>query len=299
GGVLERIPEGVRHVFVVDDACPDHSGQLAAGRNDPRVTVIAHARNLGVGAAMASGYRAALAAGADVVVKIDADGQMDPALIDQFVRPIAEGRADYTKGNRFFRLDSLKGMPVIRLLGNSLLSLVNKMSSGYWDIMDPTNGYTAIHARVLRMIPLEKLSPRYFFESDMLFRLGTLRAVVRDVPMDAIYEGAPSSLRIGKVLTDFPLRYVTRVLKRVFYAYFLRDFNAGTVQLSLGALLVLAGSAWGAWHWWESIATGQAATTGTVMLAALPILLGGQLLIAALNYDIANVPRRPLHPSLG
>lgn len=297
--VLARIPEEVERIYVIDDACPQHTGDhVSASSGDPRITVITHAQNRGVGGATVSGFQAALADGMDVIVKLDGDGQMNPELLRHVVRPIIEGRADYTKGNRFFRLDSLRGMPPMRLLGNAVLSFVNKLSSGYWDVMDPTNGYVAIHAKVLRLVPLDKLAPRYFFESDMLFRLGTLRAAVVDVPMDAIYGDEVSSLRISRVLLDFPLRYLSRIAKRTFYTYFLRDFNAGTVQLCAGLMLMVFGAAWGLKHWLISVNTGVVASTGTVMIAALPILLGGHLLISALNFDIANIPRRALHPML-
>jgi dolichol-phosphate mannosyltransferase len=245
-----------------------------------------------------AGIRAALAEGADVIVKLDGDGQMDPALIPALVRPIVEERADYAKGNRFFELDDLAAMPSVRVFGNAMLSLVNKASSGYWDVMDPTNGFVAIHGRVAARLPLDKIADDYFFESDMLFRLGTLRAVVLDMPMVARYDGAPSSLRIGSVALRFPLRYLGRCMKRVFYNYFLRDFNAGTVQIVLALLLLAGGGGFGLWHWYESIRTGIPATSGTVMLAALPVLFAGHLLISAINFDIAHVPRRPLHPHL-
>jgi hypothetical protein len=179
-----------------------------------------------------------------------------------------------------------------------MLSLVNKMASGYWDLMDPTNGFTALHATVARALPFEKVANDYFFESDLLFRLATLRAVAVDVPMPASYGSAPSSLRVGRVAATFPGRYLVRTFKRIFYSYFLRDFNAGTVQLVLGSLLFLFGVIFGAYHWHQSIVSGIPATSGTIMLAALPVLLGGQLLIGWLNHDIANVPRRPLHLQL-
>lgn len=297
--VLRKMPPEVERIYVVDDACPDDSGKFVSEfEQDKRIAVITHSANKGVGGAVVSGYLAALNDGMDIVVKIDGDGQMDPALLSHFVRPIVEGRADYTKGNRFFELDSLQSMPKIRLLGNALLSLINKLASGYWDVMDPTNGYTAIHAKVLARIPLDKLANRYFFESDMLFRLGTLRAAVMDIPMDAHYDGEKSNLRIGQVLINFPGKYLNRFFKRIFYNYFLRDFNAGTVQLVFGMLLLMFGSAWGIAHWIASASLGIAATAGTVMLAAIPILLGGQLLIAALNFDIANAPKRCLHSML-
>jgi dolichol-phosphate mannosyltransferase len=298
-GVLRKMPSEVERIYVIDDACPEASGKLVSqSEQDKRIAVITHSANKGVGGAVVSGYLAALSDGMDIVVKIDGDGQMDPALLSRFIRPIVEGRADYTKGNRFFELDSLQSMPKIRLLGNALLSLVNKLASGYWDVMDPTNGYTAIHVKVLTRIPLDKLANRYFFESDMLFRLGTLRAAVLDIPMDAHYDGEKSNLRIGHVLIDFPGKYLNRFFKRIFYNYFLRDFNAGTVQLVFGMMLLMFGSAWGIVHWVASASLGIAATAGTVMMAAIPILLGGQLLIASLNFDIANAPKRCLHSML-
>jgi dolichol-phosphate mannosyltransferase len=298
-GVLAGIGREVDAVYVVDDACPEATGQyVTASCPDSRVRVIRNETNLGVGGATMRGYRAAMDEGMDVLVKLDGDGQMDAARIASLVRPILAAEADYAKGNRFFDLDDAAGMPPVRLIGNSLLSLVNKMASGYWDVMDPTNGFTALHAAVCRALPLEKISRDYFFESDMLFRLATLRAVVVDVPMPAHYGNEKSNLRVGRAAATFPGRFLLRTLKRYFYCYFLRDFNAGTAQFVIGFLLALGGAIFGGVHWLESIESGIPATSGTIMLAALPVLLGGHLLISALNYDIAHVPRRPLHPQL-
>ena len=185
-------------------------------------------------------------------------------------------------------------MPRVRLLGNAMLSLVNKIASGYWDVMDPTNGYTAIHRAALSQLPLDKLDRGYFFESDMLFRLYTIRAVVRDVPMPAKYEDETSSLRIGRIALSFPIKYLRAMVKRLFYSYFLRDFNAATVQFVLALLIGTAGVAFGVDKWMESNATGVPATSGAVMLAALPVMVAVQLLLAALQYDLQNVPREPL-----
>ncbi len=241
-----------------------------------------------------TGYRRALAEQADIVVKIDGDGQMDPALIPAFVRPLAAGLADYAKGNRFFWLDGLAEMPHLRLFGNAVLSFIAKLATGYWNLMDPTNGYTAIHRTALAALPLSRIDRRYFFESDMLFRLYTIRAVALDVPMRAHYGTETSSLSVRRAAVSFPLLYANRLAKRFFYAYVLRDFNAGSAATVLGALLVFAGAAFGAVKWLASYASGVPSTTGSVMLAAIPLLLGGHLLISAFNYDIANVPRQPL-----
>jgi len=230
----------------------------------------------------------------DIVVKIDGDGQMDPALISKFIKPVINGDADYTKGNRFWKIESLLQMPFIRKAGNALLSFINKISSGYWNIMDPTNGFTAIHRSALEALPLEKINRGYFFESDMLFRLGTIRAVVRDVPMDSVYGDEKSHLNITKVLFQFSPRYLACYVKRVFYTYFLRDFNIASVELVLGLALVIFGALFGASAWIESSATGELTSTGTVMIAVLPLIIGIQLLLNSLNYDISNIPEIPL-----
>jgi len=293
--VLRDIGPEVFAIFVVDDACPEQTATLVREEcTDARVTVLAHAENQGVGGAMITGYKAALLGGADVVVKIDGDGQMDPALIPRFVEPILSGDADYTKGNRFYDLAFLRAMPKARLIGNAMVSLVSKVASGYWDIMDPTNGYSAIHRTALAALPLEKLDRGYFFESDMLFRLYTIRAVVRDVPIPARYRGETSSLRIGHVAMAFPFKYLRAAIKRIFYAYFLRDFNAGTLQLCLGLLIAGSGAAYGAARWIHSSIMGVPTTSGAVMLAALPVLIGVQLLLGALHFDVQNVPREAL-----
>lgn len=293
--VIERVGPEVSHIFVVDDACPEGSGHLVVEQcRDPRVRVVFHEQNQGVGGAVLTGYRHAIDEAVDVIVKVDGDGQMDPALIPRFVAPILRGEADYTKGNRFYDLRHIARMPGIRLFGNAVLSFMAKFSTGYWDIFDPTNGYTAVSARVAAVLPLERLSKRYFFETDMLFRLGTYRAVVMDVPMDAKYEDETSSLRIGQVLGEFLSKHVRNFAKRIFYSYFLRDLSVASLELLFGAAMLAFGMSFGLYHWWLSNSTAQLASTGTVMLAAMPVLVGLQLLLAFLAYDIASVPRMPI-----
>lgn len=293
--LLARMGPEVARILVVDDACPEQTGNLVERVcRDARIAVLRHPENRGVGGALITGYRAALADGAEIVVKVDGDGQMDPAFIPTLIRSILAGRADYAKGNRFYDLELLRAMPRVRLIGNGILSLVNKVASGYWDVMDPTNGFTAIHRAALGQLSLDKLDRGYFFESDMLFRLYTIRAVVRDVPMPAKYENETSSLRIGRVAVSFPFKYLRAALKRFFYSYFLRDFNAATIQFLIAIVMGAAGGAFGIAKWVESNQTGVPATPGAVMLAALPLLVAIQLLLAALHYDIQNVPREPL-----
>jgi len=289
--VVRGVLDQVDHVYCIDDACPEQSGRVLEQQlSDPRLTMLYNSTNLGVGGAVKAGYRAALQDGFDIVVKIDGDGQMDPALIPSLCGPIRDRRADYCKGNRFFELAYLQSMPALRLFGNTVLSLFSKVSSGYWRILDPTNGFTAVHAEALRSVPLDKIANRYFFESDFLFRLNIARAVVQDVPMLARYGEEKSSLRIHRVILPFLLGHLRNACKRVFYTYFLRDFNIATLELLVGSALAIFGLVFGVSAWSASLASGVPSTAGTVMLAGLSFLLGVQFLLAFLNYDIQNVP---------
>jgi hypothetical protein len=175
---------------------------------------------------------------------------------------------------------------------------MTKISSGYWDLFDPTNGYTAIHADVARHLPFKKISSRYFFETDMLFRLNILRAVVVDVPMDAKYSDEVSNLKISKIMGEFFFKHIRNFMKRIFYNYYLRDLSLASIELPLGLVLLLSGTSFGLYHWLESAREGAATPAGTVMLAALPILMGMQLILAFLGYDIASVPHKPMHRGL-
>lgn len=244
------------------------------------------------------GYQEACAKHYDCIVKIDGDGQMDPKLISNFVAPILNGEADYTKGNRFYNPEDVAAMPAVRLFGNATLSFMNKISSGYWNTFDPTNGYTAISCLVADQLPLNKISKRYFFETDMLFRLGTIGAVVKDIPMKAIYADEVSNLKIRDILLKFIVGHSRNFIKRIVYNYYLRDFSAASIELILGLILLISGISFGAYSWWQSTAWGIPATSGTVMLAALPIIIGNQLLLSFLHFDVASQPSMPLHPRL-
>lgn len=293
--VIKSIGPEVSRIYAVDDCCPEGSGSFVEENcNDPRVRVIRNEKNEGVGGAVMHGYRAAIADGMDIIVKIDGDGQMDPGLLPDFVCPIIAGEADYTKGNRFFDLEQIHAMPKMRIFGNAVLSLMAKLSSGYWSIFDPTNGYTAIHRDVASCLPLEKISKRYFFETDMLFRLNTFSAVVVDVPMDAKYDDEVSNLKISRILGEFIVKHAQNFVKRFFYTYYLRGMSVASLELPLGVLLLTAGMLYGVIHWLQSWTHGTVTPAGTVMLAAMPVIVGIQFILAFVAYDVANAPRRPL-----
>jgi dolichol-phosphate mannosyltransferase len=297
--VIAAIGSEVQRIYCVDDACPDASGDhVAAHCRDPRVVVLRHEHNQGVGGAVMTGYRAAMDDGADVIVKIDGDGQMDPGLLPLFVAPILRGDADYTKGNRFWDLRNIQRMPLVRRIGNLGLSFMAKLSSGYWDLFDPTNGYTAIHARVAARLPFDAISRRYLFETDMLFRLNTLRAVVVDVPMDARYGDERSHLRVGRALVEFAWKHLRNVGKRIAYNYFLRDLSIASLELIAGVALLAFAALFGGFHWAQAVATGAPTPLGTVMIATVSAISGLQFLLAFIGYDIASVPRAVVHRAL-
>lgn len=295
-GVIRRIGAEVLRIYVVDDCCPDGSGSFVENNcEDERVIVIRNPENQGVGGAVMTGYRAAIDDGMDIIVKVDGDGQMDPRLIPDMVAPILAGEADYTKGNRFYDLEEIHAMPKTRLIGNAVLSFMTKLSSGYWNIFDPTNGYTAIHRDVAQRLPFKKISRGYFFETDILFRLNILHAVVVDIPMDAKYADEVSNLRISRIAGEFLLKHCRNLGKRIFYNYYLRDMSLASIELPLGIAMFLFGLIFGIYHWAQSIAEGVSSSSGTVMLSALPVIIGLQLILAFLGHDISSVPNRPFH----
>lgn len=297
--VIKKIGDEVWRIYVVDDCCPEGSGNhVKESVTDPRVRVVFNADNLGVGGAVMAGYGAAIADGAEVIVKIDGDGQMNPGIIPRFVAPILKGQADYTKGNRFYDLKHISQMPTARLFGNAVLSFMTKLSTGYWNIFDPANGYTAIHAKVAASMPMDRISRRYFFETDMLFRLNTMRAVVVDIPMGAVYGDERSHLKILKILGEFLIKHARNLMKRIFYNYFLRDMTLASVELVVGGGLFLFGLVFGSVHWIKAVKIGAATPLGTIMIAAMSLLVGLQLILAFLGFDISNVPKRPIHDDL-
>ncbi|GJM05526.1 MAG: hypothetical protein DHS20C09_15220 [marine bacterium B5-7] len=292
--VLKKIPDYVNTIYCVDDGCPDKTGKhIEDNNNDSRVTVLYHDTNKGVGAAMITGYKAAIDDNSGIVVKIDGDGQMDPELIQNFINPILNNQADYAKGNRFFDIENISSMPKLRLFGNAVLSFMCKFSTGYWNIFDPNNGYTAINTKTLKHIPLDKINNGYFFESDMLFRLNTLRAVVVDVPMNARYGEETSHLNIFTSAFIFGFNHSSNFFKRILYNYFIRDFSVASLEWLLGPLMITFSLLFGINEWYVSTSTGVTATAGTVMLAALPMIVGIQMILSALSYDIENMPTIP------
>ena len=295
--VISEIPSSVDFIYVVDDACPENSGDLVAAHGvDPRVKVLRHKVNQGVGAAMMTGYDQALSDGAEIIVKIDGDGQMDISLLERIVAPIVRGEADYVKGNRFYNLQQIWRMPKIRILGNAILSFFAKSSSGYYTVFDPNNGFTGISRYALQQINFSQINKRYFFETDMLFQLNCARGVVLDVPMPARYGNEISNLKIHKILLPFLFNNFRNFWKRIFYTYYLRDFNLGSIELPMGFFSLSFGLLDGMTNWYDSSRSGIPTPMGAQFVVAICVLVGVQLLLSFFNFDVGNTPNRPISP---
>lgn len=288
--VIRSIPAKFETIVCVDDASPDDTSARIAALADPRVTVVRHAHNGGVGAAMKTGYAEAVRLGARVCVKMDGDGQMHADDLDVLLAPLRAGQADYAKGNRFVDLVALRAMPRLRLVGNALLSFASKLASGYWNMLDVSNGYTAITAEALERIDLGHVSNRYFFETSMLIELNIARAAVADVALPARYGTEQSSLRISRVAATFPPLLVKSVLRRFYWRYLIDDFGVTSICVLAGLPSLLFGVGFGAWNWVASSRAGIPATAGTVFVAALPIIVGVQLLLAGIILDVIASP---------
>lgn len=297
--VIERVPAGVECIIVVDDACPDASGAFVeAESDDPRLVVIRHEDNQGVGGAVLTGFEEGIKRGADILIKIDGDGQMDPALSPNFAEPIINGEADYVKGNRFFYLDSANSMPLTRRIGNLGLTFISRFATGYYSISDPTNGYVAISAPLAANLPTEKLSRRYFFETDILFRINTLGASVMEIPHAAYYGDEQSNLKVTEELFNFFKRNIATYFKRLFYQYILRDFNAGSLLLFFGLIFGGFGLVGALSAWVESSVTGVPRSGGALALLEVMIILSAIFLVGFLNYDIGREPKRAISSRL-
>ena len=291
--VVASCMQYVDSVLVVDDCCPEQSGKIIDFEFSEidSVSVVYHERNMGVGGAMKTGFQWGLDNLFDVFVKVDGDGQIKPELIPQLIAPILTGTFDFRKGNRFDSPRTLREMPPARLIGNSFLSLLSKISSGYWTVSDPTNGFFAIGRDTLERLEPDRLANDYFFESDLLFRLSTVRARVSEMPMVAIYGEERSNLNIWRVLWTFPLLHTKNFAKRIIYNYYVRDWSIGSIEFPTGLILMFGGVWFGLSSYKSAQAAGVGVTAGEAVTTAISIILGFQLLLSFVAHDIQNERR--------
>lgn len=283
---IKKIPDMVSMIVAVDDFSPDNTSKVINDLGHTKVILLKNKKNLGVGGATKTGFDYACQYGADILIKLDGDGQMDPRTIEALIHPLVRRQADFSKGNRFSQWEYIYRMPVIRRTGNLCLSFLLKAASGYWEIFDPTNGFIAIRSDTWQKLRKKNIANDYFFESSLLCELGKVHAKVIDIPMRAKYGNEVSSLSIIKVLISFPPRLMKALISRILFDYYILDFNIGSLSLLAGFPLLLFGSIWSLVHWFLSIRNSIAATTGTVVIGMITIILGFQLILQFINFDI-------------
>jgi glycosyltransferase involved in cell wall biosynthesis len=285
---LAGIPAFVDRVFIVDDASKDSTVGLAHGAaaDDPRIVVIVHERNLGVGAAVVTGYKRAIAEELDVVCVMNGDNQMDPDELLHLINPVVLGELDYAKANRLFSGEAWNLIPHYRYLGNAILSLFTKIASGYWHVADSQAGYTAISLEMLKQLDLDRIYPNYGYPNDMLVHLNVWSARVRDIPSKPIYGiGERSGIRLRKVIPRISWLLVNGFFWRMFQKYVIRDFHplvffyaAGFFTWFLGVVLAVVAVVQ---HF-----VGPPPNAGTAILVALMLTFGVLFTLFAMWFDM-------------
>ncbi len=286
---VNGIPEFVDHIVVVDDRSSDTTAAVVAGLDDARVELVVHEKNTGVGGAIISGHRRALDRGSDINVVMAGDNQMDPAELPKLLDPIVEDGFGFTKGNRFFSRTSTQGMSAFRIAANMLLTFMNKASSGYWNLVDPQNGYTAITKEALELVPLERVSQRYEFENDLLIWLNIAEVRAKDVPIPARYNTEVSSIRLHRDAPRMVWLLFRGFWRRMWFKYTLWSFSPVALLFFLGLFTLGIGTVAGIW---TSIVAlqGTSPSAGTTVLSVVPFFCGFVLLVQALVLDIQQSP---------
>lgn len=292
--VICNIPDSISYIIVVNDCSKDDTESilLKLANENKKIIYIRHEVNQGVGGAMITGYKRSMELNADITIKMDGDGQMDAAYIPVLVKPLVEDKADFVKGNRFRELKALQAMPISRRIGNLGLSFIIKAASGYWNVFDPTNGFTAIKNETLKSMNFNKIHKRYYFETSVLIELYYANAVVNDIPMKARYGDEVSGLSRTKTLFQFPPKLFIAFIRRIILKYFLFDFNIASIYIIFGLPLFLFGLYYGITNYIKYSTSHIGAPTGTVVIPTLLIILGFQLLLSAVSYDITNYPKK-------
>jgi glycosyltransferase involved in cell wall biosynthesis len=285
---IAGVPAFVDRIFVVDDRSRDATVERARASGDPRVEVIEHERNEGVGAAIVTGYKRAIDEKIDVTAVMAADNQMDPEDLETLVRPVAEGKVDYAKANRLFTGQAWELIPRYRYLGNAVLSLLTKVASGYWHVADSQSGYTAVNRETLELLDLDRIYRRYGFPNDMLVHLNVWNARVRDFPSRPIYGvGERSGIRVRRVVPTISWLLLKGFFWRMKEKYVIRDFHPLVFFYILGFLMSFLGLGLGIAETILRI-LGNEVTVGSVVLVALLLIFGSQFTLFAMWFDMES-----------
>jgi glycosyltransferase involved in cell wall biosynthesis len=288
GATISGVPDFVDRIVVVDDRSKDGTAAAVEALNDPRVELIRHERNQGVGAAIVTGYKRARDEGIDVTAVMAGDNQMDPSDLETLVLPVARGEVDYAKANRLFTGQAWDLIPRTRYLGNAVLSLLTKVASGYWHVADSQTGYTAISLEYLRLLDLDRIYKGYGMPNDMLVHLNIWNARVRDFPSRPIYNvGERSGIRLRKVVPRISWLLLKGFFFRMREKYVIRDFHPLVFFYFLGFLMTTIGLALGIVEVVLRL-MGNAITTPTIVLVALLLISGSQFMLFAMWFDMES-----------
>lgn len=291
--VLNKLPSFIHKIYIVNDKSPDNFSEelIKESKNFEKVCIVNHEKNLGVGGATKTGFYNAIQDELDYLVKVDSDDQMDTTYIKELIESLISTDFGYAKGNRFRDFKALKSMPKTRKIGNLGLSFLTKVATGYWNNFDPTNGFFAIKVVVLKELDLESLSNRYYFETSLIAELYFHKIRIKDIPMPAIYGDEKSSMKVWKMPFVFMPRLTKTFFKRIIRSYYIYDFNISSIYMLLGVPLFLFGFIFGVYTWWYYASKDVLAPTGTIMLVTLTIIIGFQLLLQSVHYDVIKAPK--------
>ena len=288
--VVGKLPDYISKIYIIDDSSVEILPFNILNKNN-KVVFLKNNNNLGVGGAVKKGFLKAIEDNIDFIIKVDADDQMDTNYISELLDGVIDKGFDYVKGNRFRDLKALKKMPFFRKIGNLGLSFFTKVATGYWNNFDPTNGFFIIKRERLEQLDFTNLSNRYFFETSLLSELYFTKAKVLDVNMPAIYGEEQSNMQVWKMPFVFFPKLIKIFFKRIIKTYLLYDFNIGSVYLIFGAPMFLFGFFYGIFEWYIHTTNGVLAPTGTIMIITLNLILGLQLILQAIQYDILRVDK--------
>jgi dolichol-phosphate mannosyltransferase len=292
--VIAGLPDFIDAIIIINDKSYEPLPlELIKKKYDPKTQLVflENEINLGVGGATKKGFQYAIDHGFDIVIKVDADNQMDTSYLEKMLKPIINEKVKMTKGNRFRDTKSIKNMPIVRRIGNLTLSFLTKAATGYWHNFDPTNGFIAVKVSVLRKIDFSNLSNRYFFETSLIAELYFTGAKIKDIAMPAIYGDEKSNMEVWKMPVIFLANLIKILFKRIIKKYFLFDFNIGSLYILFGMPLFIFGMFFGLYEWWFYASQNIFAPTGTIMIVSLSIIIGFQLVLQAIQYDIFNAPK--------
>lgn len=244
GMVIETMPEIVDHILIIDDCSPDKTSEVveALQKEHPRVVLLRHEENQGVGGAIATGYEWARDNDVDMAVVLAGDGQMNPDDMPALLDPVVDEGVNYSKGNRLIWPGATQKVPWVRFFGNSVLSLLTKVASGYWHVSDSQTGYTVVDKKVLHTIDWQTMYKRYGQPNDLLIQLNIENFSVRDVPVEPVYGvGEKSGIKVSKVMFTISNVLVKGFFKRMIEKYIVRDFHPLVLFYMFSGLLTVLG----------------------------------------------------------